>query len=304
MLANTPVICTAACRAELVMRYVAETDRRVTANEITDRHAETVKWATSKLVARFGATLLPSLTGAEIKEWVTAMDLATKTKNRILGYNSQMFSIAKEWGLLSVNPLTDISRFRYRVGNDGEDEIQILTVKELLSLFTHVDFRLVPYIAIGAFAGLRDAEIKKLDWSEVNLGRRQIEVKKRKSKTAQRRFVTISDNLLSWLRPHAQASGPVIPLSNSPGHVGKPSSKLVYQLRKQARIAAGMTEWKRNCRRHSFCSYHYAMYEDAGKTAAQAGHTSPVTTFANYRELIREGKAEAEKYWSIRPGQV
>src|ERR1700730_4359416 len=29
--------------AELVKRYVAETDRRVTANEITDRHAETVK---------------------------------------------------------------------------------------------------------------------------------------------------------------------------------------------------------------------------------------------------------------------
>jgi integrase len=137
-----------------------------------------------------------------------------------------------------------------------------------------------------------------------HLDKRQIEVKKWKSKTAQRRFVTISDNLLSWLQPHAQASGPVIPLSNSPGHVGNPSSKLVYQLRKKARIEAGMTEWKRNCLRHSFCSYHYAMYEDAGKTAAEAGHTSPATTFANYRELIKGGKPEAEMYWSIRPAQV
>jgi DNA-binding MarR family transcriptional regulator len=111
--------------AELVKRYMAETDRRVVENEITERHAETVKWATSKLVARFGETLLPSLTGAEIKAWVAAMDLATKTKNRILNYNSQMFSIVGEWELLAANPLTDISRFRYRVGNHGEDEIQI-----------------------------------------------------------------------------------------------------------------------------------------------------------------------------------
>lgn len=287
--------------AELVRRYIIETDRRVVANEITSRHAETIKWATSKLTARFGEILLSDLTGAEIKAWVRSMDLATKTKNRILDYNRQMFSIAREWELLSVNPLTEISNFRARAGKNGEDEIQILTVEELTGLLTHVDRRLVPYIVIGAFAGLRDAEIKKLDWSEINLDKRHIEVKTRKSKTAQRRFVTISDNLLAWLEPYAQASGPVIPLSNAPGHVGEPSRKLVYQLRKNARIAAGMITWKPNALRHSFCSYHYAMYEDAGRTAAQAGHTSPATTFAIYRELIKKGKPEAERYWAIRP---
>jgi integrase len=29
----------------------------------------------------------------------------------------------------------------------------------------------LPVLAIGAFAGLRDAEIKRLDWSEVDLAR-------------------------------------------------------------------------------------------------------------------------------------
>jgi hypothetical protein len=50
---------------------------------------------------------------------------------------------------------------------------------------------------------------------------------------------------------------------------------LPKRVRKEARIASGITEWKRNCLRHSFCSYHYAMYEDAGKTAAQAGTYLP-----------------------------
>jgi integrase len=286
--------------AELVRRFLVETDRRLAENEIVDREAETVKWATTKLAARFGEMLLLELTGSEIKAWIAAMsDLATKTKNRILGYNRQMFSIAREWGLISVNPLAEISKFKRRPSVNSEDEIQVLTVEELTDLLCHVDRRLVPYITIGAFAGLRDAEIKRLDWSEISLGKRQIEVKARKAKTALRRFVQISDNLFDWLQSFAQAAGPVIPLSSSPGHVGKPSRKLVYELRKSARIAAGMVKWKPNALRHSFCSYHYAMHEDAGKTAAQAGHTSPATTFANYRELVT--KEAAERYWAIRP---
>src|SRR4051794_1320086 len=47
----------------------------------------------------------------------------------------------------------------------------------------------VPMLAIGAFAGLRHAEIKRLGWSEINLG--FIEVTASKAKTAKRRIVHI-----------------------------------------------------------------------------------------------------------------
>jgi len=244
--------------------------------------------------------LIKTLSGPAVKAWVTALPLATKTKNRILGYTRSMFSLAKdEWGLLDSNPLAEVPGFRQRQNGDADEGIQVLTPKQLKTLLAKCDPRLVPYIAIGAFAGLRDAELKRLDWKEVRLDKKHIEVKAWKSKTAQRRFVTISDNLLKWLKPYKQDSGPIIPLSNAPGYVGKPSKKLVYQLRKEARIAAGVEKWISNALRHSFCSYHYAMYEDAGKTAAQAGHTSPTTTFAHYRDLVE--KPEAEKYWNIFP---
>jgi hypothetical protein len=44
---------------------------------------------------------------------------------------------------------------------------------------------------MGAFAGLRDAEIKRLDWSEIDLVRGHIEVKASKAKSARRRIVQI-----------------------------------------------------------------------------------------------------------------
>ena len=66
----------------------------------------------------------------------------------------------------------------------------------------------LPLLAIGAFAGLRDAEIKRLDWSEVDLARGFIEVKAAKQKARgvellpykQSRCVAISgaDRLTTW----------------------------------------------------------------------------------------------------------
>jgi len=67
----------------------------------------------------------------------------------------------------------------------------------------------VQFLAIGAFAGLRHAEIERLDWREVRLADRFIEVTAGKSKTASRRLVPITDNLAKWLAPHAEKAGRV-----------------------------------------------------------------------------------------------
>ena len=59
----------------------------------------------------------------------------------------------------------------------------------------------VPMLAIGAFIGLRESEIKRLDWAEVNQRRAFVEVKADKAKTAKRRIVRIQPNLAQWLAP-------------------------------------------------------------------------------------------------------
>ena len=69
---------------------------------------------------------------------------------------------------------------------------EIFTVDELRALLEaaqRTQPSVVPMLAIGAFAGLRDAEIKRLDWNEVDLSRGHIEVKVAKAKSARRRTV-------------------------------------------------------------------------------------------------------------------
>src|SRR6185369_9281178 len=103
---------------------------------------------------------------------------------------------------------------------------------------------MVPFLAIGAFAGLRSAEIERLDWSEVHLDERFIEVKAGKAKTASRRVVPITDNLAKWLEQVARKSGLVWEL----GH------PYFYQrLRETAKATGGKAieavKWKHNALR-------------------------------------------------------
>ena len=51
--------------------------------------------------------------------------------------------------------------------------------------------------------------------------------------------------------------------------------------------------------RHTFASYHLAMFRSAEKTALELGHRDTTMLFSHYRELVQI--ADAEEYWSIKP---
>jgi integrase len=146
----------------------------------------------------------------------------------------------------------------------------------------------LPYVAVGLFAGLRRAEIERLDWSQIDFETGLIEVTAQNSKTAQRRLVTMQPNLREWLLPLRKHNGSVTP------------SNCFRQLFEQARTDAGiMMDWPDNALRHSFASYHMAHFKNAASTALELGHHDSRITFAHYRELVRP--KDAERYWNLVP---
>ena len=169
---------------------------------------------------------------------------------------------------------------------EAASEIEIFTPREMRKLLGVCRPELLPFLAIGAFAGLRHAEITRLDWHEVSLDDGFIEVKARKAKTASRRLVPIAKNLAAWLRPHWRPDGLVC-------RVG--TSNALVTLAK----AAGL-KWKHNALRHSFISYRVAETQNVAQVSLEAGN-SPQIIFRHYRELVRQ--AEAKAWFSIAPGK-
>src|SRR5262249_30274227 len=166
-------------------------------------------------------------------------------------------------------------------------------LRALLETAQRTEPSVVPMLAIGAFAGLRDSEIQQLEWSEVRLDRGLIEVTAAKAKSARRRLVKIQPNLAEWLRSYAGLTGAVVPPADGPRRDAARGKLL------RVRKAAGMTKWPTNGLRHSFCSYRLAATNNAHLVASELGHTTSQLVYQHYREVVTP--EEAERYWKIAP---
>ena len=137
-------------------------------------------------------------------------------------------------------------------------------------------------VAIGAFAGIRSAEIRRLCWEDIKWDRNLIEIVGGKAKTAARRLVPLSENLKAWLAPWRHETGKIVSLSDYAGALNDIAVK--------ARIPGG---WRQNGLRHSYISYRVALTGDVARTALESGN-SPKMIFRHYREVVDE---EAAKAW-------
>jgi integrase len=139
-----------------------------------------------------------------------------------------------------------------------------------------------------------------LDWADVDFESGLIQIEAAKTKSARHRLVEMCANIKPWLLPYRKPSGPVSP-------TGDKYNYLLQHARKSATEAAikagqpqqGITKWPSDALRHCFGSYHYARFQDPGKTMVQMGHTNPRTFHAHYRARVTP--ADAAKFWELTP---
>jgi integrase len=173
---------------------------------------------------------------------------------------------------------------------------EVFTPDELREMLDAARPALVPWLAVAAFAGVRSAEILRLDWSEVNLARKLVTVRPEKAKTVSRRTVPLCDAAIAWLKPHAQQVGRVACYTEENKFVAAVVSDVNAARRKAGN--AKPFRWKRNGLRHSFCSYRLALVKNAHEVSLEAGN-SPNMIFKHYRELVSAEDGQA--WFAISP---
>ena len=230
--------------------------------------------------ADFGDRLAAGIHSAEVTRWLEGRATQWEKMNhrRVL---SAFFSYSKAIGAVPSNPVQDVPKPRLPVAS-----CEIFSVTEtrklLLGALEH-ERSLVPWLAIGLFAGLRSAELDRLDWSHVTEG--AIRIEPHTAKTASRRVVDLSPNLIAWLLPYRKALGPIRPTD-----CRRRRERLCRHLR---------VSWKSNGMRHSFASYHLALNQDSARTALALGHSNPALIFRHYRELV--ASKQAHEYFGVVP---
>ena len=259
-----------------------------TARGASEQTIGDLKWRLARIAASF-AVNIDSVTTGDMQKWLDGMKGSPRSVMNFRSTAGTLFSFAAARGYIpkGENPVTSTERIKAR----NNVAVEIYTPAELEKLFAaaHKSFRLV--IALGAFAGLRSAEIERLDWSEIDLAGGMIEVKAEKTKTASRRLVPIVPNLTAWLKPLAKKAGAIWPHSHP----------FFHERQREAATGAGLAAWKPNGLRHSFISYRLAQVQSAPQVALEAGN-SPTMIFQHYRELVKPDAAK--KWFAIKPKNV
>ena len=229
----------------------------------------------------FGAANVGEILPNQIDDWLRSLNGAAQTRNNYRTILRTLFEYAVSRGYVKENVVAKLAKAKVVRGAP-----EIFTPFQMQAILEKAPRDFIPYLAIGAFAGLRSAEIERLDWSEIDLAEKLIHIKAENSKSAQRRLVLISKNLLAWLAPY----------SGMEGSVADPERVRVARAKT---CEAAKIIWPANVLRHSFASYHLAYYRNSATTAAELGHTSPAMLYKHYRELVKPDAAA--QWWELLP---
>ena len=284
-----------------------------------------LRYHLGKFAARFKGNV-GDVTGAEIDDWLRGAGWSLRTRNNLRTVLGTLFNFAKGRRYLprDHSELDAVPVVRQPVG-----KIEVFTPAEMVEVLCFTEARMIPFMVLGAFAGVRHSEILRLEWKEVRVDEGLIEVTAAKAKTASRRLVPIVDNLRDWLVKYRRDEGPVCELLSAAPEVHDVVVRINQarlkawekrQLDVQAAsggisaLAEGLGSetpgppedfqpfrWRQNVLRHSFISYRVAMVQNVDQVALEAGNSRQMV-FSNYRELVTP-KA-AREWFAITPNTV
>ena len=231
---------------------------------------------------------------ADAVAFVDGMDISLRTRLGYLGDLRTFYSWALKKCLLKNNPINEAmpgkaTRRRIMQAKRTRRMEQVLSVEEchlLLNWTEKNDPDLLVYPVLCLFAGLRpEQEATGIDWPSITIS--HITVDATIAKDGETRIIEpLTPNLVEWIRFIDSKGLNPFPLRNL--------------RRRWDRVKQVLDrKWPDDAMRHSYASYHFAMFGNAGLTAKNLGH--PDTTLLRKDYNGAATKVEAGRFWKILP---
>ena len=262
---------------ELVLELIAAREQ----DGASKTYVSQLKTILNRFATAFPGAIL-GISSSDIDAWLRGLPVSASSRNSMLVCVKVLFSYARTQNCLPAEQMTapeQIKKVKIK-----QNDVSVFTPEEMRKLLHAAPPHLIPILAVGAFSGIRMAELNRLDWSAIDLERGHIELRADQAKTASRRLIPITDNLRAWIEPLPKKGKLVC-------HAGM--HREVTSLARALKM-----EWPRNVLRHSFISYRIAVVKSADQVALEAGN-SPAIIFKNYRELATED--QADEWFGILP---
>ena len=185
-------------------------------------------------------------------------------------------------------------------GTPGDDDREpvVLPVDECERLLRAAEGfergKMVPYVALCMFGGLRPFEAARLSWDQVNLVDGEIRLKGQQTKTGKGRIVEICPTLKAWLNRYKGID-----------EIYRPAFK--WESR-EVRAGIGYGEptkenpdskpWVPDVLRHTAISYYFRSTGSYGRTAEQFGNSESIIK-KHYQSRV--SSKDTKRFYALRP---
>jgi integrase len=275
---------------------------------IEKKHKQTLQVRWGKFEKTFGSRVISTIRAKELDSFLANPEWQPRTRQHYRGSISMIFDYAKRKDYLEPDKDHQAEKTESIRVNDAK--LESWSVEDMRLILRHAPKRIIPWIVLGAFAGVRAAEIERMSWEDIDWSSNLILIKgklvgRAKTRNNNDRTITMTDNLKSWLIPFRTYKGNILKSLGS-GEINKDLYAWLEDLIHKIQKEKPLFSWKPNANRHSFATYYLAMTGDASTTALAMGN-SPTMLLRRYKTIQVDGKtvtrAMAEKYFAILPGE-
>lgn len=178
-----------------------------TADKASRRYLQDIRSRLGRLKEHFRNANIAEITEKELEDWVCGLGCGPVARNSARALVITLFRFASQKGYLTRGQPTAAEAIS--LAKEAPSAVGIFRPEQLQEMLNASSGAIQLYLALGAFSGLRHSELMRLDWAEIKLAQKHIEVTAGKAKTAQRRIVPIQPNLRAWIMLQCKNAGPI-----------------------------------------------------------------------------------------------
>jgi integrase len=215
---------------------------------------------------------------------------SARTRINYCGGISKFFTwcMDRERRWIAVNPCTAV---KIKIGDKAPPHILSLEMCERLlrAAEKFKDGRLLPYLTLTLFCGLRPFEARRIQWGQVNFQDRELRIEANQSKVKRGRTIALADTELKWLR--ACKRKPF-----GPDNLNKDFAALIRGVGFGTEGAS--PRWTKDVLRHTAISHYFRLSGSYGRSAERFGNSEAIIK-ANYQGRVTSD--DTKKFYALRP---
>lgn len=259
-----------------------------TLKPLRPRTLDSIQTAGNKFARDFATAKITDLQREDVELYLNKMETSNQYKKNIKNYLGQFYNWCIRKGYCEKNPCENI------VIGVVHDEVGFYTVEQVKTMLDickrDENKHMLPYFVLGLFGGIRPAEIERMDWSNIHLEGKYIQLPITMTKTKKSRTFDMTDTLFKWL-DYCKDIKPLIPEKRDP-----------KRIRKEISDTFGFP-WLDDGLRHTFATYYYAQPKDKGGKSLDVLRSIMGNTIGIAERFYRGSipQAETDAYWNMIP---